>query len=295
MIKLGIADFDTSHVVEFTRRLHHRDVPEDQWVDGAQVVLGFPGASQIAPEVIAPHQKALEDLGVTMVNRPEDMIGRVDGILIESQEGGVHLKRAQPFLEAGIPCFIDKPMACSAADAARLASLAQKKKVAIFSSSSLRYAPELVEFMADDKHGKLHGAVAYGPAPVHDRNPGLLHYGIHPVEVLYTIMGPGCGRVVCMHEKDVDLVTGQWKDGRVGSVRGIRAGKADYGCVAFAERGVFNVAIGTRYIYRELLKRIVQMFVTGEAPLDVRTTVEIVSFMEAAWKSGNNHGAGQPL
>src|SRR6266481_3250848 len=106
MLKLGILDFDTSHVVEFTKRLNHKQIAEDQWVDGT---------------------------------------------LIESQEGAPHWERARPFLEAGLPCFIDKPFTCSVADARKIVELADKHKVPIFSSSSLRYAPELVEFMADSK------------------------------------------------------------------------------------------------------------------------------------------------
>ena len=62
-------------------------------------------------------------------------------MLIESQQGGVHWQRARPFLEAGLPCYIDKPFTCSVADARKLVSLAEQKKVSIFSSSSLRYAP----------------------------------------------------------------------------------------------------------------------------------------------------------
>ena len=52
MLKLGILDFDTSHVVEFTKRLNHKDGAEDQWVDGAEVVIGCPGESKIMPERI---------------------------------------------------------------------------------------------------------------------------------------------------------------------------------------------------------------------------------------------------
>src|ERR1700730_8869832 len=152
MIKLGILDFDTSHVVEFTRRLNHKEVPEDQWVHGARVVIACPGESKIMPERIPGYTKAMTKLGVPLVDKPEDMIGKVDGMLIESQEGGVHLQRARPFLEAGIPCYVDKPFACSAADARKLVELAERKKVGLFSSSSLRYSPELVEFLTAPKH-----------------------------------------------------------------------------------------------------------------------------------------------
>src|SRR4051794_15123037 len=108
MIKLGVLDFDTSHVVEFTRRLNQKDIARDQWVEGARVVIGCPGESKIMPERIPAYKAAMEEFGVPLVDRPEEMIGKVDGMLIESQEGTPHLERARPFLEAGIPCFIDK-------------------------------------------------------------------------------------------------------------------------------------------------------------------------------------------
>jgi hypothetical protein len=295
MIKLGMLDFDTSHVVEFARRLNHRGIAEDQWVDGAEVVVACPGESQIMPERIPGYVKEIEKLGIPLVEKPGDMIGRVDGMLIESQEGGVHWERARPFLDAGLPCFIDKPFTCGVEHARMLADLAARKNVPIFSSSALRYAPELVAFAGDAKHGKIQGALAYGPASLHERNPGLYHYGIHAVEILYTLMGPGCQRVTCTHEKDVDVVTGQWRDGRLATVRGIRAGKSDYGCLAFTQQGVQPVPIGTRYIYRELLKKVVEMFQTKKAPVPIAETVEIVAFIEAALKSGNNHGTGEAV
>ncbi len=295
MIKLGMLDFDTSHVVEFARRLNHKGISEDQWVEGAEIVVACPGESKIMPERIPGYTKEIEKIGVPIVSRPEDMLGKVDGMLIESQEGGVHWERSRPFLEAGLPCFIDKPFTCGVADARKIVELAAKKNVPVFTSSSLRYAPELVRFAADAKHGKVLGALAYGPASLHERNPGLYHYGIHAVEILYTLMGPGCERVTCWHEKDTDIVTGHWRDGRLATVRGIRSGKSDYGCVAFTEQGVFPVPIGTRYIYRELLRKIVEMFETKKPPLDPHESVEIVAFIESALKSAHNHGNSEKV
>src|SRR5262249_44267896 len=158
MIRLGILDFDTSHCVEFTKRLNHVGIAQDQWVDGAQVVLGHPGTSKIAADVLPKYQKEMDKLGVKLVGTPQEMIGRVDGMLIESQDGSVHWERARPFLEARIPCFIDKPFTCSVEDALRLVDLASKKKTPIFSSSSLRYAPDLVRYLSNRQHGKVLGA-----------------------------------------------------------------------------------------------------------------------------------------
>jgi virulence factor len=295
VIKLGILDFDTSHCVEFTKRLNHQAIAADQWVEGARVIVGCPGKSAIAPGLIDGYARTVEKLGVRLVEKPEGMIGQVDGMLIESLDGSVHHERAKPILEAGIPCFIDKPFTCGAREARMLAELAARHGVPIFSSSSLRYAPEVVRYNGDPSHGALNGVFAYGPAPLNDvdpqkRNPGLYHYGIHTVEMLYALMGPGCQRVTCVHDKDVDVVTGHWRDGRIASIRGIRSGQSPYGFTAFATKGVSTVTVSTSLIYRELLKNVVRMFETKSAPLDIAVTIEIMAFIEAAFKSGNNHG-----
>jgi hypothetical protein len=298
MIRLGILDFDTSHCVAFTTRINNVGVAKSQFVEGAKVVVGCPGESKLSPERIEGFTKEMKKLGVPLVAKPEEMIGQVDAMLIEAVDGTVHLDRARPFLEAGLPCFIDKPFTCSVADGRKLIALAAKKKVPIFSSSSLRYAPEVVAFTQGKSAGKLIGCTVYCPAslsPVAGRNDGLFHYGIHGVEVLYTLMGPGCQRVTCVHERGTDVVTGAWKDGRVATLRGIRDGAAAYGFTAFSEKGVKAVTIKTDAIYRELCKKIVETFEKKASVLDPAITLEIVAFIEAANASGDNHGAVQTI
>jgi hypothetical protein len=93
----------------------------------------------------------------------------------------------------------------------------------------------------------------------------------------------------------VDVVVGQWKDGRVATVRGIRQGASSYGFVGFAEKGVKAVTVGTSVIYRELLKEVVSFFQHGMPSVRPSVTLEIVAFIEAANKSAANHGAGETV
>src|SRR5262249_3719671 len=147
--------------------------------------------------------------------------------------------RARPFLEAGLPVFIDKPFANSVHDAREIAWLAGRHVAPVFSSSSPRFAPDLVALLADhDDLGSIHGAEAWTPAATHPGNPGLFHYGIHGVEPLYAAMGPGCREVWCASEPGGEVVMGRWRDGRIGTVRGIRAGAAPFGVTVFAEKAV---------------------------------------------------------
>lgn len=291
MIRLGIVDFDTSHAVEFTKRLNHVDIGEDQWVEGAKVVAGVPGASKIAPEVIGKNAETLRKYGVAILDDPAELFGKVDAVLVESVDGSVHRARAMPFLERGVPTYVDKPFSCSLADARAMADVAMRKHLPLMSSSSLRYAPEVVAARAPDSPlGAIVGATTYGPSPTHPRNPGMFHYGIHPVEMLFTLMGPGCTRLTCLSTPGAEVTTGVWADGRVGSIRGIRDGRQDYGFTLFGAKGVKTQGVSTTFIYRELLKKIVAMFATGEPPIDLRETLEIVAFIEAARKSGDAGG-----
>jgi len=252
--------------------------------------MGYQGTSRITPqEKIDEYPAQVKAMGVELVDRPEEMIGKVDGILVESQEGAVHLERARPFLEAGMPCYIDKPFATSVADAKAIVALANKNNVPVFSSSSLRYARE-IQKLQEEGVGTIFGVDAYSPAGLHDRNPGLFHYGIHGVETLYALMGPGCESVTCTFTEGSEVTTGLWKDGRIGVMRGTRAGSHSYGFVAWTEKGVRQVTIDANYIYRELLKRIVQMFQTGKSPLDNAETIEIVAFQVAALQSAQKGG-----
>jgi predicted dehydrogenase len=298
MIRLGIVDFDSSHSIEFTRRLNHKGIAEGQWVNGAQVVMGCALPSAITePARVEQYVKTFrEEQGLPLVARPEDMIGKVDGVLIESVDGSVHLERARPFLEAGIPTYVDKPFTCSVADAKELIALAERKKLPLFSSSSLRYAPEVTNLQSGGCHsGAVVGAEAYSPGSRDVRNPGLFNYGIHGVETLYAMMGPGCETVTCTSTDGVDVAVGRWKDGRVGSVRAIRKGGTGFGVTAYCADKVVPLVIGTQYIYRELLKRIVQFFETKQSPLDIRETLEITAFMEGALQSAADGGAVKRL
>ncbi|MCD6359730.1 MAG: gfo/Idh/MocA family oxidoreductase, partial [Armatimonadetes bacterium] len=135
------------------------------------------------------------------------------------------------------------------------------------------------------------GASAFSPAGLHEANPGLFHYGIHGVETLYALMGPGCVELSCYFEDGGEVSVGRWADGRVGTVRGTRAGAHAYGFTVWGDKGVRLERIDAAYIYRELLKRVVEMFETGKAPLDIDETIEIVAFQEAALKSSRNGGA----
>ena len=291
MIRLGIVDCDTSHVVAFTQRLNHLEIAEDQWVEGAKVVAAVPLPSEVSPERVGPFTEQLRGYGVEILESPQELLGRIDGVLIESVDGSVHHERAMPFIEAGLPVWIDKPFTCRTDQARALVAAAARKGVPLLSASSLRYDLSVQEVQAQrEAVGRVLGVDAYTPASTHPRNPGLFHYAVHGVEMMYALMGTGCRRVRCVHTAGADIATGEWEDGRLATVRGTREGSYGLGFTAFTEKKVI-AGTSSKYYYRELLKRIVAMVQSGTSPLSGDELIEVVAFQEAANASMDRDGA----
>jgi predicted dehydrogenase len=292
VLRLGIVDCDTSHVYEFARRLNHVDIGPEQWVDSARIVAAYPGTSRVVDQDrIAEYLTKAQAAGVTLVERPEHLLGQVDAVLVESNEGAVHRERATPFLEAGLPVFVDKPLASTAVDARALVELAARRGVPFLSASSLRFALEVQAVRQGRPDiGELTGADVHAPATLHQYNPGLLHYGVHGVEMLYALLGTGCQEVTCSFHEDGEVVTGRWSDGRIGVMRGLRRGARGYGFTAYGENGIHHSVVGFDFLYRELLKVVVPVLAGGPWPVSAEELVEVVAFMEAALASREQGG-----
>lgn len=295
MIRLGIVDCDTSHVVAFTQRLNHLEIAEEQWVDGAQVVAAVPLPSLVSPERVGPFTEQLRGYGVEILADPADLIGQVDGVLIEAVDGSVHRERAMPFIKAGLPVWIDKPFTCSTAEARTLVDAARDKGAPLMSASSLRYDLPVQDVQTRRAEvGRVLGVDAFTPASLHPRNPGLFHYAVHGVELAYALMGTGCRRVRCVHTEGSDVAIGEWEDGRLATVRGTRQGAYALGFTAFTEKQVIP-ALSGKFYYRELLMRVVEMMRSGHSPISGEEMIEVVAFQEAANQSMAREGAPVPL
>jgi hypothetical protein len=288
-LRIGMIGLDTSHVTAFTSRLNN---PEDKnHVPGARVVAAFKGGSpdieSSASRVEGFTKTLTEKYGVKLYDSIEELCANVDAVMIESVDGRPHLEQARPVFKARKPVFIDKPLAGSLRDAIAIYKLAKESGVPCFSTSSLRYYPGLVELKAAN-YGELKGAFSTGPCSLEPHHPDLYWYGIHATESLYTIMGRGCETVVRTTTPDTDLVTGVWKGGQVGTVRGIRNASAPYRVTVFGSKAVLDQKPGGDYT--PMLREIIKFFQTGISPVPTEETIEIMAFMEAADESKRQGG-----
>lgn len=291
--RVGIIGLDTSHSVAFTKALNAAS-PKPEFA-GYKVVAAYPkGSNDIESSVkrIPGYIKDVAALGVEIVDSIETLLKKVDVVLLETNDGRLHLEQALPVLKAGKPLFIDKPVAASLRDAIAIYDAAEKYKVPVFSSSSLRFMNSAMEVVSG-KIGKVIGADTYCPANIEPTHPDLFWYGIHGIETLFTVMGTGCKSVIRVHTPDTDVVVGTWEDNRLGTFRGKRSGKHDYGGTAYGETG--TAILGPFDGYEPLLLEIIAFFKTGKPPVSSAETLEILAFMEAADESKRRNGASVTL
>ncbi|MBI1372963.1 MAG: gfo/Idh/MocA family oxidoreductase [Phycisphaera sp.] len=288
-IKVGIIGLDTSHALAFTKTLNN--AKEGDAAFGCRVVAAYPQGSrdiESSTKRVPEYTQKMKDMGVEIVDSIPALLEKVDAVCLESNDGRVHLEQVRPVIAAGKPVFVDKPVAGSLVDAIVIHELAKKKGVPMFSSSSLRWV-ENGQALRRGEFGKVLGCDAYSPASLEPTHPDLFWYGIHGVETLYTVMGPGCKTVARSQTPDSEFVVGVWDDGRIGTFRGTRKGQHGYGGTAFTDKRVQPV--GKFMGYEPLVAAIVHFFKTGEAPVDSAETLEIYAFMEAADESKRRGGA----
>ena len=293
--KVGIIGLDTSHVVAFTTVFNKgpKNPADAAKFSGFRVTHAFAQGSKDIEEStkrVPEYTEKLKGMGVEIVDSIEKLCAQVDFVMLESNDGRVHLEQVLPVLKAGKTVFIDKPIAGSLADVIRIQEAAKKAGVVYFCSSSLRFAAS-TQAVAQGSIGKVKTAYTTSPASLEPHHPDLYWYGVHGCESLYAVMGTGC--VSVKRDKSAAgmiQVTGNWGDGRVGIYREAdrKAKGGPYGGKAVGEKGEADV--GKFDGYEVLLQAVVKMFRTGQPQVSAEETLELYVFMEAADESKRQGG-----
>jgi hypothetical protein len=290
--RIGIIGLDTSHAPAFARTFNARNAPAEDY-KGFRVVAAFPQGSrdiESSTSRVPGYSQDMREMNVAVVDSIPALLKQVDFVLLTSNDGRVHLEQALPVIEAGKPLFIDKPMAASLADVIAIFESARAEKVPVFSASSLRWIPRALE-LRGGAQGVIKGADAFSWASLEPTHPDLYWYGIHGVEILYTVMGPGCRTVSRFQTEDTEFCVGLWEGGRIGTVRGLRSSEHSYGGTVFAEKKIEYLPLTQSY--DPLVKAIAAFFATGQPPVPQDETIEIYAFMSAADRS--KELSGQPI
>ncbi|HLT51394.1 MAG TPA: Gfo/Idh/MocA family oxidoreductase [Arenibacter sp.] len=281
--RIGMIGLDTGHCLSFTELLN--DDSAGDTYGGYKVVAAYPKGTDLIEtwkNRIPEFTEQVRKKGVEIVDSVEELLKKVDVVLITCIDGNKHLEQALPILKAGKPLFVDKPFAASLSDAYAIVSAAKHYNTPMFSSSSLRYIGGIEE-IAEGKIGKVLGTQVYSPAHMEEHHPDLFWYGIHGIEMLYAIMGTGCKYVSRTFTQGTDVVVGQWENDRIATYRGIRNGQGGYGGTVFGDKGITE--LGEYKGDGPLLVKMTEFYKTGVLPVSHEDTLEIFAFMQAAEES----------
>lgn len=286
-LRLGIIGTDTSHAIAFAGALN--DPTAANHIPGARIVIAFKGGSPDIKESSSRVEKYASELrdkyGVRFVTSIPDMCDAVDGILLESVDARTHLSQMKEAVKCHKPVFIDKPLASSLSDAREMARMATEFNVPWFTASSLRFSA--IESL---KGKPVNGVIVWGPGPTEKHQQlDLTWYGIHAVEMLYTLMGQGCSEVTRTGSPEADVVTCRWKNGHLGTLRVDRP-YSKFGAVVFREKNQVDALLDIKVDYVPLVRQIVQFMTTKTRPVPNAETLEMFQMMDAAQKSSDQGG-----
>jgi predicted dehydrogenase len=262
----------------------------------------------------APKVAAASKIG-KVVARPEDVIGEVDAVIIATDDGSEHVRRSGPFVSAGLPVLVDKPLATNLPDLKQFAAW-QKSGRQIFSCSGLRYAPELDGLRENSK--LQHPSTREAPnlnitnsSSSQSRSENIAggserasafgglrwitsftcntweRYGIHALEAVYPIIGPGFTRVQTFHEKGSDVVHLFHRAGVQLSIAAIHDAYGSFGNVhIYGTKGHAAISLRDTYTtFRRQLLAFIEMVRSGQPPFPFDETIELMAIIIAGIRS----------
>lgn len=220
-----------------------------------------------------------------VVARPEDVLGHVDAAIIATDDGDDHVRRARPFIEAGLPVFVDKPMATNIADLDQFCRWHLEGRT-ILSTSGMRYAPEMRRIAEQSGQlGDLRWITSF-TCKTWER------YGIHALEAVYPVLGAGFISVQTLHQTGADVVHLTHRSGQQVTLAAIQDAYGSFGAVhAYGTKGDLALKLTDTYpAFRAQLVAFIEMLRTGRRPLPFSQTIELMSIIIAGIRSREQGG-----
>lgn len=274
--RIGMVGAQNSHAAAYSKLINLEGAGKATY--GAIQVTHIWGEDEKSSADVAAKCKI-----ATVVAKPEDMLGQVDGVICVRRHGGKHLEDAMPFLKAGIPAYVDKPLACSVADARALIAAAKAANVGFSSFSTLRYAPETTAYIDAVRKdlGALRAGTSTGHCEPDSEYGGIFFYGIHAVELASAVFGYGCDSVTALrHGPNVTAICTYPNELTV-TLQLLGDAKYVFHLSAYGKDGWKDIEVGTGNAYAAGINVILATLLEQAWPIDEVHLIEPVQILAA--------------
>jgi predicted dehydrogenase len=275
-IRIGIIGAENSHTAGFGKLFN--------------IDKKFPGVEvkYVWGETDAFAKSAMEKGNIpNQVKDPNEMLGKIDALIVDHRHAKFHLEPAIPFIKEGIPTFIDKPFCYRAAEGKDFLQLAKKLGTPVTSYSSIAQSAatfDLKEQVA--ALGKISQVIRTGNADLDSQYGGIFFYGVHIVEPLMFMFGEDIQEVKVTRNGKFGNASVRFSSGLFATL--IFKEKA-YGWETYVETGDKLVELKSRVEETDPPKNyadMVEMFRTGKEPRSHQSILNGVCVLEALEKSG---------
>ena len=280
MFRIGILGSENSHAMAFSKMFNGIDTRFAGEFDDITVVGTF-GTDD------ASNKALIEQAGVKFIaDKPEDLLGHVDAVMVTARDGKYHAAYARPFLEAGLPAFIDKPFTSDPAEAIALAKLAKDKNIPICGGSSLKVCMEterLAAYAAKNRADILTGSV-YAPVNMVNEYGNFWFYADHLTEISLAVFGwdPKWVQAVGRDDKGVTALVG-YENYTISNH--FCEGMYQYGGTVVTKGGIHTQMISLDDAYANECRVYARMLRTGKMHGTYEQLIQPVYYMEALFRS----------
>ena len=268
MFRIGIVGAENSHARDISGRINLTDA----WPDCR--------VTQVWGHYPEENQRLARDFGIELAPGLEEMVEKVDAVFVCARDGKFHEEFARPFIEAGLPAFIDKPFTVDVDRAKALVELAKSKNVPLCGGSTLKYA-EAVEELARHvrENGGVLGGSVYAPVQMESEYSGFFFYSPHLAEMTLEIFGYAPLSVAAVKNASGVCATVDYGDFCVTNHFG--SGAVDYCASVYSSHGSEVRKVDLSMIGEKNCAAFVNMLRTGEMPRSYDRLIAPVVYLAA--------------
>lgn len=280
---MAIVGLDTSHSIQFAKRMNDPNCDPKIKVSGLKAVTCMRFETPFQDKKgLDDRQAELESWGVKVTESFEECVADCDAIMLEINDPAYHLAYFEKVAALGKPIFLDKPMADNYVSGKKIFDLARKYQTKVFSASSLRYVQAVTETkaaMPNPEFVTVYGALGTAPA-----GSSVVWYGVHAMEMLQKLMGPGAVSVKAVaDDKGVTSIV-KYKNGNRGIVE-LNTGSYIYGGAVRTKGSAIPFIVDMSMAYTLELQEAARFFAGDEASVSMLDTLEVMDLLDATQRS----------